>query len=279
MAKIKEEEIEESQDLTPEEESPEGAPEWMVTYGDLVTLLMCFFVLLFSMSKLEKQKFEAIATSLKSAIGKDQVPEAGTQLGLAMKSSGEESKQNAVDELGGMVQKEIEKIDSEVKEFVFANKLGGQVNTKADEKGYVVTISDIILFMPGRAVIEDGAVLLLEKIKDILSRFPYNVRIEGHTDNTPIKNATFPSNWELSSSRACEVVRFFIDKGIPPERLSAEGFAEYRPVKSNDTIDGRAANRRVEIVFVREAMEKELQKIQKEQEQQKPITNEEEDDE
>jgi len=263
MAKDKNEDIpEESQDLTPEEETPEGAPEWMVTYGDMVTLLLCFFVLLFSMSKVEKDKFEAIASSLKSAIGKDQVPEAGTQMGLAMKASGEAAKPNAVDELGGMVQKETEKIDSEVKEFIFANKLGGQVKTKADEKGYIVTISDIILFMPGKAVIEDGAYPLLEKIKDILQRFPYNVRVEGHTDNTPIKNEYYPSNWELSSSRACEVVRFFIDKGIPPERLSAEGFSEYRPVKPNDTVEGRASNRRVEIVFVREAMEKELQKIQ-----------------
>ncbi len=250
--------------LEPEEEHPEGAPEWMVTYGDLVTLLLCFFVLLFSMSKVEKDKFEAIAASLKSAIGKDQVPDAGTQLGLTMKTSQDSIKQNAVDELGGLVKKEIEKIDSEVKEFIFANQLGGQVKTKVDEKGYVITISDVILFLPGKAVIEDGAYLLLEKIKDILSRFQYNVRIEGHTDNTPIKNQFYPSNWELSSARACEVVRFFIDKGIPPERLSAEGFAEYRPVATNDTPDGRALNRRVEIVFVREAMEKELQKIHQE---------------
>jgi chemotaxis protein MotB len=257
MAKI-EEEIEEQQDMSPEEEAPEGAPEWMVTYGDLVTLLLCFFVLLFSMSKVEKDKYEAIAASLKTAIGKDSVPEAGTKAGLMMMQSDSLSKQNAVDELGGMVQKEIKKIDSEVKEFIFANKLGGQVKTKTDEKGFIITISDVILFQPGKAVIEGGAYDLLDKIKDILSRFEYSVRIEGHTDNSPIKNAQYPSNWELSSARACEVVRFFIDKGIPPDRLSAEGFAEYRPLKENNSAEGRASNRRVEIVFVREAMEKEI---------------------
>ncbi len=250
-----------NKNLESPEETPEGAPEWMVTYGDMVTLLLCFFVLLFSMSSVEKDKFEAIAQSLKSAIGNENVPMAGTTVGLKMDESKEKPKQNAVDELGGMVQKEAQKIDSEVKEFIFANKLGGQVKTKVDEKGYVITISDIILFNPGKAVIEDSATDLLKKINDLLQKFPYNVRVEGHTDNTPIKNAIYPSNWELSTGRACEVVRFFIEHGIPPQRLSAEGFAEYRPVTNNDSPESRASNRRVEIIFVREAMEKEMQKI------------------
>lgn len=272
MAKIDDDEDVSAPEMESADEPAEGAPEWMVTYGDMVTLLLCFFVLLFSMSSVEKDKYEAIAASLKSAIGTENVPMAGTSAGLKMKDSDAKSKQNAVDELGGMVQKEAQKIDSEVKEFIFANKLGGQVKTKVDEKGYVITISDIILFQPGKAVIEGSATELLKKINDLLQRFPYNVRVEGHTDNTPIKNPIYPSNWELSSGRACEVVRFFIDHGIPPERLSAEGFSEFRPVADNNNAEGRSSNRRVEIIFVREAMEKEMQKIIDEQNKKKAET-------
>ena len=97
-------------------------------------------------------------------------------------------------------------------------------------------------------------------MKNILEQFPYKVRIEGHTDNTPINTEKYPSNWELSTARACQVVRYFIEQGIPPERISAEGFAQYRPIATNKTRKGRAQNRRVEIVYVREAMEEELQK-------------------
>lgn len=264
MPKLPVDDLEENNNQIPEaeEEVAEGAPEWMVTYGDLVTLLLCFFVLLFSMSKLEQQKFDKIAESLKRHIGKDKVPEEGTRLGLLMKpSESQEVEEKAVDELGNMVQKIMEEIDSEVKEFVFANNLAGQVNTKIDEKGYVITVSDVILFRAGSATIEPVALPLLTKIKELLNKFEYQVRVEGHTDNTPINTVMFPSNWELSTHRACQVLRFLISEGIPPTRLSAEGFAEFRPIADNSTLEGRGTNRRVEIVFVREAMTNEVQKI------------------
>lgn len=263
MAKIPDEDFEDNdRSVETEEEISEGAPEWMVTYGDIVTLLLCFFVLLFSMSQIEQHKFEQLAESLRSAIGKDKVPEEGTRLGLIMKPSDvTEVEEKAVDELGNMIQKIMEEIDSEVKEFVFANNLAGQVNTKIDEKGYVITVSDVILFRPGHASIEPVSLPLLTKIKELLLKFEYQVRVEGHTDNIPISTPMFPSNWELSTNRACQVLRFMIEGGIPPTRLSAEGFAEFRPVADNSSSEGRAANRRVEIVFVREAMARELQSI------------------
>lgn len=242
------------------EDDSEGAPEWMVTYGDLVTLLLCFFVLLFSMSKVEEEKFKQVAASLRKAIGKQEVPEAGTLEGLLMKESDKKPEIEAVDEVGAMLKKEIDKIKSEVEEFILKNKLGGQVKTKIDQKGFIITISDVILFNPGRSIINKTARPLLEKMKNILEQFPYKVRIEGHTDNTPINTEKYPSNWELSTARACQVVRYFIEQGIPPERISAEGFAQYRPIATNKTRKGRAQNRRVEIVYVREAMEEELQK-------------------
>jgi len=238
MAKIPDEDFDDNKlNFDNQEEISEGAPEWMVTYGDLVTLLLCFFVLLFSMSKIEQDKFQDIADALKVAIGKDKVPEEGTRLSLMLKSElDEDSPDKIVDELGNLIQKEMEAIDAEVKEFIFENQLSGQVKTKIDDKGYIITVSDMILFRPGSSNVETAAIPLLTKIKELLNKFEYQVRVEGHTDNLPINTPMFPSNWELSTHRACQVVR---------DNLSPES---------------RAQNRRVEVVFVKESMAQELQK-------------------
>jgi len=151
-----------------------------------------------------------------------------------------------------MVQKELEKIQSEIEEFVMKNKLGGQVKAKVDGRGAVVVVSDVVLFRVGEADISLEGLALATHLSKLLKEFPYRVRVEGHTDNIPIHTVQYPSNWELSSARASSLVRFFIEHEIPPERLSAEGFAEYRPIADNSTAEGRAQNRRVEVVYIRE---------------------------
>ena len=235
-----------------QEESGEEGEGWLATYADMVTLLLCFFVLLFSISSTEMEKFEQLVQSLRSALGKQNVPEAGTREGLKMiQRQTDEVKPNAVDELGGMVQKEIDKIVSEVKEFVMFNKLGGKVRVEGDEMGARITISDVVLFPPGNARMTPEGLKVMKDLTEILKQFSYHIKVTGHTDNVPIHNEKYASNWELSANRACEVVRFLIDQGIPPEMLSAEGFAEYRPIASNDTPEGRAKNRRVEIMYER----------------------------
>jgi len=197
---------------------------------------------------------------LKQALGKEQVPEAGTREGLQMKTIEKKPEPEAVDELGGMVRKELDSIRTKVNEFIFKNKLAGKVKVETGERGAVITISDVILFPPGKTDINEGADTLLDKIADLLKQFDYHIKVEGHSDNQPIHNDLFPSNWELSANRASKIVRYFISKGLPPDRFSAEGFAEFRPIASNDTPEGRAKNRRVEIVYERSSIEKEMRK-------------------
>ena len=147
---------------------------------------------------------------------------------------------------------------SEVEEFVFKNKLSGEVQVSSDERGAIITISDVVLFPAGQARMTLPGKKKLKQVFDLLKQFDYNVKIEGHTDNSPIRTEKFPSNWELSAARASEVVRMLIAEGYPPEKLSVEGFAEFRPKASNNSPENRAINRRIEIVYQRGSIRKRM---------------------
>ncbi len=254
--------IEDDEPEEVEEEGGGGAPEWMSTYGDLVTLLFAFFVLLYSMSSVQQQSFKELVNSLESALGVQKVPEAGTREGLQMpkqpKQKKKKSKASSSDQVGVMVQQEIDNITSDVRELVMYNQLGGKVRVEGNANGAVITISDIILFPPGEATMSKGGLEIMKKIAKILAQFSYHIKIAGYTDNTPIHTAMFPSNWELSASRACEVVRMLTKAGIDPKLLAAVGYGEYHPIASNDTEAGRAQNRRVEIIYERQAIEQKI---------------------
>ncbi len=243
-----------------EEDIPEEPASWIVTFSDMMTLLLAFFVLLFAMSETQMDDFAQLMASLKQAIGKQEVPEAGTREGLSMLDIESDLKPHAIDELGAMVKKELNDFESQAEEFIIANKLSGQVQVEQDGRGAVITISDLILFPSGAAEVLSDAHGILLNIKDLLTQFDYHVKVEGHTDNIPINTAIFPSNWELSANRASKIVRFFIENGVSPDRLSAEGFAEYRPIGDNLTPEGRAKNRRVEIVYQRADVETSIKK-------------------
>ncbi len=253
-----------------DDDGDQGGEGWLATYGDMMTLLLCFFVLLFSMSETKMDDFAELIQSLQSSIGKQNVPESGTREGLEMMGVEAEKQPDAVDELGGMVKAQMDSIQSDVEEFVLKNKLGGMVNVQQDDRGAVITISDVILFPPGDADFVNAGKDIMEKISELLKQFDYHIKIEGHTDNVPIHTDEFPSNWELSANRASKIVRYLIEQGINPKQLSCEGFAEYRPIGSNDTPEDRAKNRRVEIVYERgsiEAKTKSMLEIKKEESQ------------
>lgn len=243
-----------------EHQCPEGAPAWVTTFADLVTLLMVFFILLFAMGTIEENKWKQIKASLRDALGQETIPEAGIREGLDVIKEQvlDETTVHAVDEVGAMVAKEVEEIASEVEEFVFKNKLSGQVDVSSDERGAIITISDVVLFPPGQSRMTYTGNEIIKQVFDLLKQFSYQVKIEGHTDNAPIKTERFPSNWELSASRAAEVARELVDAGFPPTRLSIEGFAQYRPKVPNDTREGRATNRRIEIVYQRGSIRKHM---------------------
>ena len=242
------------------EEDEESSGEWIVTFSDLMSLLLTFFILLFSFSTIQEQKFKELIESLKQALGVQHIPEAGTREGLEMVHRDQQPTPHAVDELGGLVQKQLEEIQSQVEEFIYKNKLQGLVNVQVGTRGAVITISDVIIFPEGKADFNPEAYPILDKMVELLRQFPYRVRVEGHTDNVPIHTKEFPSNWELSTARAARIVRYFIARGIDPKRLSAEGFAHYHPIADNSTPEGRARNRRVEIVYTRESILEGLKK-------------------
>ncbi|MCH7650557.1 MAG: flagellar motor protein MotB [Nitrospinae bacterium] len=260
----------EPEKITDEEEDFEfeesrGVPPWIITFADMVTLLMVFFILLFAIGNVEQEKWRDIKESLREALGADSIEELGTRQGLdvvkQIQTQVDEKTVYAVDEVGAMVNREMEDIISEVEEFVFKNKLSGEVRVSSDPRGAVITISDVVLFPLGSAEMTPQGRKTLRQVFDVLKQFQYNVKIEGHTDNTPIHTLRYPSNWELSAFRASEVAHMMIDDGFPPERLSVEGFAEFRPKVPNTSAENRAINRRIEVVYQRGSIRQRMVKI------------------
>ena len=259
------EEIPDEEDEFVIEESRSGLAPWVITFADMVTLLMVFFILLFAIGTVEQEKWRQIKESLREALGADSVEELGTRQGLDVVKQTQiqvdQKTVHAVDEIGAMVNLEMEEIISEVEEFVFKNKLSGKVLVSSDDRGAVITISDVVLFPAGSSEMTPMGRKTLRQVFDVLKQFNYNVKVEGHTDNTPIHTAKYPSNWELSAFRASEVAHMLIDDGFPPERLSVEGFAEFRPIAPNTSAENRGRNRRIEVVYQRGSIRKRMVKI------------------
>lgn len=228
-----------------------GIPEYMATYGDLVTLLMCFFVLLFAFSSIDAQKFEAVMQSFQGSAG---ILESGTSL----------TPSNAI--FDGMPEEQVsettaptdnlEILQERIQQFLEENKLEAEVTVELEARGLLLRFEDNALFDSGKADLKPQSLVTLQFLAEALTTEEFmtkNVRVEGHTDNIPIKTSRFPSNWELSTTRACNVVRYFIEKGgMQPIRFSAAGYSEYYPLASNDSAEGRSLNRRVDIVVLRD---------------------------
>lgn len=229
----------------------ENLQPWLVTYADMTTLLLCFFVLLFAMSVLNAQKFQMALGSLQGALGimpGAVVPAPGEPAGaldiqdLQQRIMEMEMRQMEVDL--GRFQKELEK-----------SGVGNKVTLAMDERGIIIRFADTVLFDLGKADLRPDARQILDEVAQLLRTTSNPVRVEGHTCNLPIHTPQFASNWELSTARATTVVRYFIEKhGISPERLEAVGYGEYRPIAPNDTEEGRRLNRRVDVVLLRPSL-------------------------
>lgn len=231
-----------------------GAPEWMTTYGDLVTLLMCFFVLLFAFSTIDKQKFVAVMQSFQGSAG---VLQSGQSLSPSdLVFDGMPESKETLDQESIQQKKEVEELEEALENFKKENNLDVDFKIEAEERGLKITFPDNALFDPGSADLKEQSLIILEFFSDLLNEDVFAgryVRIEGHTDNVPINTLRFPSNWELSAIRATTVLRYFTEvKGMSNDRFSVVGYGEYKPVTSNDTAEGRAQNRRVDIVVLTE---------------------------
>ncbi len=234
-------------------ECKQGAPEWMNTYGDMVTLLMCFFVLLFAFSSIDAQKFEAVMLSFQGSAG---VLEGGKSLSEAPMVF-DAMPENSTSTKQVIEQDKLEALKKKVEEYINQNQMQAEVDVELESYGLIIRFKDNVLFDSGSAYVKTDSYDILAFLGNLLTSEEFideQIRVEGHTDNVPIKTAIYPSNWELSTNRATNVVKFFIENaGLLPERLSASGYGEYHPIAVNTTTEGRAANRRVDIVVVKTA--------------------------
>lgn len=229
----------------------QGAPEWMTTYGDMVTLLLCFFVLLFAFSEVDAKKFEAFIQSFQGSLG---VLDSGRTI-----EDSEYISEALMDELTTRQQEELEdfkKLKEQLEQFLEERNLEADIFIDLEIRGLVMRFQDNVLFDPGDASLKEESKRILSEISEFLFKPEYeqkNIRVEGHTDTVPTgSQSKYPTNWELSAARAINVVRFLSeDIGLRSERFTASGFSEYHPVAPNDTRENKGKNRRVDIVILR----------------------------
>jgi chemotaxis protein MotB len=232
---------------------------WLITYADMITLLMVLFIVLFSMSQVDLAKYQKLKQSLSGAFGSNPIEggagvlSSGTSPipmpGIAIQAQKALAAQQAQAAAAAAEQAALEQTKVELGAALDKVGLGGGVGLRVERRGLVVTIaSDKVLFVAGQATLQPEGRQLIHQLAAPLAALPNPLRIEGHTDDVPI-DGTFASNWELSTARATTVLRELESAhAVSPARLSATGFADQRPIASNSTATGRARNRRVEIL-------------------------------
>lgn len=205
------------------EEEQENHERWLISYADFITLLFTFFAALYALSTVDTTKVERFAGSLRESfrIIDDPIP---------LLESGNRTIAGELDRVAGGTP---------------------GVSVRAEFRGVVITFSDTVLFSHGSAEVRSEAFGILEKVAKVMEMVPGRITIEGHTDSTPLTGGKYTSNWELSTARAAGILHFLIGRGADPNKFSIAGYAEFRPVAGNDTEEGRAKNRRVELVIAR----------------------------
>jgi len=220
-----------------------GSMRWLLTYADMITLLLAFFVVLYAISKVDAKKYQALASSLQGIFGSPppsaNAPGAGGPT-LSPRVDPMPPKQDPVFEVVERLQAALE------------TELGaGRIQIERNPRGILLRFQDTLLFDVGKAELRPEARAILEKVATTIAPLPYPIEAEGHTDTLPIRSGPFPSNWELSVARATAVVRYLVEAhGVSPTRLAARGVAEHKPLYPNDRIRGEPRNRRVELTIV-----------------------------
>ena len=230
------------------DEAYHGADErWVLSYADLVTLLLGLFIIMYSASELDLKKFEDISVGLARAFNVD-VKE-GLDGGTAIFEGGRGILPGPVNT--NQLDTELDAIKKALEEGAAGRGLDGDFILLQDEDRIVIRLANSLVFPSASADLRAAAEPLLQVIGDVISALPNDIRVEGHTDNVPVGTDRFPSNWELSTARATAVVRFLTESAsVDPTRIFAAGFGEFGPVASNSTPEGRAANRRADVVVL-----------------------------
>lgn len=246
---------------------------WLVSYADFITLLFAFFVVLFAASNSDQKKAGQVAQAVQVAFKEMSVfspsgkvvplydngglpTDTKTVIGNAH-SAFDATQLVATGKPGEGSRAAIAEVKAQLETTLKEEMANHSVRLSQDSRGLTVSLAEAGFFDPGSAVMQSKALAVVDRIASTLRPLGYNLRVEGHTDNIPIHTAQFPSNWELSTARATFLLQYLIsNSGIPPARLSAVGYGEYRPVAANNTAEGRAANRRVDLVVIGAAAEK-----------------------
>jgi len=231
---------------------------WLVSYADFITLLFGFFVVLYAFAKADQKKQMQVSAAIDTAFHSLGIFPGATHWQDKGASSGAGPAAIPMEIfMGGnvlspaRVKDDLNQIRRELEQTLSSQVATHSVSIQMGRDGLVISLREAGFFDSGSAVPKPETLPTLRQIAASVGRTPYNLRIEGHTDNVPIHTAEFDSNWELSSARATRIARLFLGlKAISPERISAAGYAEFHPVASNATADGRAQNRRVDLVVL-----------------------------
>ncbi|NDV19098.1 OmpA family protein [Pseudodesulfovibrio sp. JC047] len=231
----------------PPEEPPaeDGLPPWMATFADMMTLLLCFFVLLLSFAEQSEQKYRDALGSIKGAFGVKEVRAVSDEMAQFNTSRTVKDMASSISHDERLLLGVVMRIKSLLADENIALKAG--MGVTADRDGVVFSAQSAALFRPGSADLADGADRILDKVVKVLKDYKLNIVVRGHTDDRPISSPRYPSNWELSAARAAMALNYLIDKGgIEINRAKAVGYADTRPAVSNDSDENRLKNQRVE---------------------------------
>jgi len=229
---------------------------WLIPYADLLTLLLALFIILFASSQVDSKKYEQIMASLNSAFtGGISFLDSSNMIPIQPNPNSAKTEGTPNDELERLKkeQSDLEKLKQEMDRYIQDNKLTTEVVTTLTEDMLMINIRDTALFASGSATVKPEAGQLGVKIAEMISLYPdYQIEVAGHTDNVPISNREFESNWDLSSKRALNFMKILLgNTSVNQARFRSSGFGEFRPIDTNDTLEGRAKNRRVEVNIMR----------------------------
>jgi len=219
---------------------------WLLPYSDMLTLLLALFIVMFAMSEVDSQKFMRLSQQFNIIFSSSVLPDGGS-------SSVPSEKPSQTDVTNGILEGEkMNEVKSMLEAQIKAMGYSDKVIVELNEEGLAISIQDVVLFNSGEAEILKEYSPLLLHISDLLKNLDNDIEVAGYTDNVPINNGKFRSNWELSSMRAINVMNFMVGEGkLQADRFSIKAYGEYKPKFDNSTAEGRAKNRRIEVFVAR----------------------------
>jgi len=238
---------------------PENHERWLISYADFITLLFAFFVVMFASSQTDKAKAQQMSDSIKGALKQDKISSAIAEIlggapgtkdkgNAQRKGPGGKVKDESTTKPAGLLPS-LKILQTQLKQEISS----GMLQVSMEPRGLVVSLRQAAFFPPGQDTIDTGTYATIQKLAEVILAVPNKVRLEGHTDAVPIHNARYRSNWERSSSRGVTMLERLSGRyQVPEQRLSVGGYAETIPIASNATPEGRAQNRRVDIVILNE---------------------------